>query len=50
LTFSDFKKVDAAQIPHTFELKEPAFVSFATQLDSLKHNIKTDAKWFKKTK
>ena len=46
----DYKKVDGVQIPHTLELEEPAFASFTIRLDSVKHNIKADAKWFKKTK
>ena len=48
--FRDYKKVDGVQIPHTLELEEPAFASFTIRLDSVKHNIKADAKWFKKNK
>ena len=48
--FRDYKKVDGVQIPHTLELEEPVFASFTIRLDSVKHNIKADAKWFKKTK
>ena len=48
--FRDYKKVDGVQIPHTLELEEPAFASFTIRFDSVKHNNKADAKWFKKTK
>ena len=48
--FCDYKKVDGVQIPHTLELVEPAFASFIIRLDSVKHNIKADTKWFQKTK
>lgn len=48
--FRDYKKVDGVQIPHTLELEEPAFASFTIRLGSVKHNVKANAKWFKKTK
>jgi len=48
--FRDYKKLDGVQIPHTLELKEPAFASFTIRLESVKHNVKDTAKWFKKTK
>ena len=48
--FRDYKKVDGVPIPHTLEFEEPAFASFTIRLDSVKHNNKADAKWFKKTK
>ena len=50
MIFCDYKKVDRVQIPHTLELEEPAFASFTIRLGSVKHNVKANAKWFKKTK
>jgi hypothetical protein len=48
--FRDYKAVDGVQIPHTLKLEEPAFASFTIRLELVKHNVKTDSKWFKKTK
>ena len=50
MIFCDYKKVNGVQISHTLELVEPAFASFIMRLDSVKHNIKADTKWFQKTK
>ena len=48
--FRDYKAVDGVQIPHTLKLEEPAFASFTIRLELVKHNVKADPKWFKKTK
>ena len=48
--FRDYKTVDGVQIPHTLELKEPSFAAFTIRLESVKHNVKAAADWFKKTK
>ncbi|MFQ3168350.1 MAG: hypothetical protein ACI8QI_000895 [Limisphaerales bacterium] len=48
--FRGYKKVNGVQIPHTLELKEPSFAAFTIRLESVRHNVKADAKWFKKTK
>ncbi|HJN82570.1 MAG: hypothetical protein QGI37_04590 [Verrucomicrobiota bacterium] len=48
--FRDYKTVDGVQIPYTLELKEPSFAAFMIRLESVKHNVKADADWFKKTK
>ena len=48
--FRDYKTVDGVQIPYTLELKEPSFAAFTIRLESVKHNVKADADWFKKNK
>ena len=48
--FRDYKTVDGVQIPYTLELKEPSFAAFTIRLESVKHNVKPDSKWFRKTK
>jgi hypothetical protein len=48
--FRDYKAVDGVQIPHTLKLEKPAFASFTIRLELVKHNVKADPKWFKKTK
>ena len=48
--FRDYKAVDGVQIPHTLELEEPASAGFTIRLESVKHNVKPDSKWFRKTK
>ena len=48
--FRDYKAVDGVQIPHTLKLEEPAFASFTIRLELVKHNVKANPKWFKKTK
>ena len=48
--FRDYKAVDGVQIPHTLELEEPASAGFTIRLESVKHNLKPDSKWFRKTK
>ena len=48
--FRDYKAVDGVQIPHTLELEEPASAGFTIRLESVKHNVKPDSKWFKKAK
>jgi len=47
--FRDYKKVDGVQIPHTLKLEEPAAAGFTIRLESVKHNVKANPKWFKKT-
>jgi hypothetical protein len=48
--FRDYKSIDGVQVPHTLELKEPSFAAFTIRLESVKHNVKDTANWFKKTK
>ena len=48
--FRDYKAVDGVQIPHTLKLEEPASAGFTIRLESVKHNLKPDSKWFRKTK
>ena len=48
--FRDYKAVDGVQIPHTLKLEEPASAGFTIRLESVKHNVKPDSKWFRKTK
>ncbi len=48
--FRGYKAVDGVQIPHTLELEEPASAGFTIRLESVKHNVKSDSKWFKKAK
>jgi len=48
--FRDYKKVDGVNIPHTLEMKEPAFAAFTIRLESIKHNVTDTSKWFNKTK
>ena len=48
--FRGYKAVDGVQIPHTLELEEPASARFTIRLESVKHNVKPDSKWFKKAK
>ena len=48
--FRDYKTVDGVKIPHVLELVEPSFAAFTIRLESVKHNVKETANWFKKTK
>ena len=48
--FRDYKTVDGVKIPHVLELVEPSFAAFTIRLESVKHNVKDTANWFKKTK
>ena len=48
--FRDYKKVDGVRVPHTLELVEPSFAAFTIRLNSVKHNVKDTANWFRKIK
>lgn len=48
--FHGEKSEEGVQIPHTLELEEPVSAGFTIRLESVKHNVKPDSKWFKKAK
>ena len=48
--FRDYKTVDGVRVPHTLELKEPSFAAFTIRLETVTHNVKDTADWFRKTK
>ena len=48
--FRDYKTVDGVRVPHTLELKEPSFAAFTIWIETVTHNIKDTADWFRKTK